>query len=195
MDNKEVVCWRCESHGVWHRGHSKGKDQYTCNSCGRWFTLPVKIYRYSPVPRCRYCGVLLDETNWFPSKRKDRRFVCSGCYRPRVNNHMRHYFRRTRQRLLALLGESCACKGSDCWHSGPCNVSDSRVLQIDHVYGGGVNEVRRVFGHARDMYLFYLKNPDEAKGRLQPLCANCNWAKLYRNRERPDKYGLSGAPE
>jgi hypothetical protein len=66
-----------------------------------------------------------------------------------------------------------------------------RVLQIDHVDGGGAKELKRI-GHARDVYLFYLKNPEEAKLKLQPLCANCNWAKVYRNRERPDKYGLSG---
>lgn len=190
-DKKHVVCWRCGSQDFRPKGHPNGKDQYSCNSCGKYFRLPIEIYRYSPIPRCRYCGVLLGETNWLPSIRKRSRFVCSECYRPRLNKHARHYFQRTRHRLLALLGESCACKGGDCWHTGPCIVNDLRVLQIDHVDGGGAKELKRI-GHARDVYLFYLKNPEEAKLKLQPLCANCNWAKVYRNRERPDKYGLSG---
>lgn len=185
------MCWRCGSRDVRPKGHPKSKDQYVCNSCGKYFTLPIEIYRYSPVPRCRNCGVQLDETNWYPSIRKLARFVCIRCYRPRVNKSARHYFQRTRRRLLAQLGKSCACKGDDCWHVGPCAVSDLRVLQIDHINGGGTRELRRI-GHSRDLYLFYLKNPEEAKRRLQPLCANCNWAKIYRSKERSDKYGQSG---
>ena len=160
---------------------------------GKYFTLPVELCRYSPVPRCRYCGILLEESNLYPSIRRSGRYVCIRCYRPRVNRSMRHYFLDTRRRLLALLGRSCRCNGADCWHNGPCNISDLRVLQVDHINGGGSQEPRKL-GHARDVYLYYLKNPEEARRKLQPLRANCNWTKIYRNKERSDKYGLSKIP-
>jgi len=88
---------------------------------------------------------------------------------------------------MILLGDSCACNGVDCWHDGKCTVTDSRVLQVDHVYGGGKKDpARKSKGRGdrtRDMYIYYLKNPDEARQRLQVLCANCNWAKVARNNE------------
>ena len=51
-----------------------------------------------------------------------------------------------------------------------CGINDSRVLEIDHIFGNG-----------RDMPLtkssiidYYLENPDIACEELQVLCANCH---------------------
>lgn len=50
----------------------------------------------------------------------------------------------------------------------------------------------RKVGHAGDVYLFYLKNPAGAELKLQPSCANCDWAKVLGNKELSDKYGQLG---
>lgn len=79
--------------------------------------------------------------------------------RDRINN----YRRNIRIRLMNVLGSKCV----------RCNTSDLRVLQIDHINGGGIAE-RRQFGDYRLALLHYMKDPDLAKEKLQLLCANCH---------------------
>jgi len=91
--------------------------------------------------------------------------------------------RDIRKNLVISLGHRCACKEPDCWHIGQCVIEDYRILQIDHVDSGGTKEIE-LKGN-RVMYLYYLKHPEEAKQKLQILCANCNWMKRHRNKEFP----------
>ena len=65
--------------------------------------------------------------------------------------------------LITTLGAKCV----------KCNCNDVRVLQIDHINGGGMAE-RRKFGDYRMALLYYLKSPELAKEKLQLLCANCH---------------------
>tara|TARA_Y100000310_G_C20124403_1_gene552955 strand:+ start:163 stop:495 length:333 start_codon:yes stop_codon:yes gene_type:complete len=88
--------------------------------------------------------------------------------------------RNVRLSLVALLGDKCNCNGINCWHKGPCDIKDKRILQIDHINGGGWKELQAC-GSSR--YRDYLKDPDMAKQRLQVLCANCNWTKRVNNKE------------
>ena len=85
---------------------------------------------------------------------------------------MRNYMRSFRPRLLQLLGDKCV----------KCGFSDVRALQIDHIGGGGLKELK-VFKNNTAMYRFYLDHPIQAKRRLQILCANCNAIKKYENKE------------
>ena len=59
-----------------------------------------------------------------------------------------------------------------------CGFSDIRALQIDHVNGGGCQEIKR---HTLSGY--YKKVMDNKNGKYQLLCANCNWIKRYENGE------------
>lgn len=65
------------------------------------------------------------------------------------------------------------CKGPDCrWRnvdgtSGGCN--DPRVLQFDHIAGGG--STIRAAGHGGDLTYFSIK---KKPGDWQLLCANCH---------------------
>ena len=84
--------------------------------------------------------------------------------------------------LIYMLGGKCSCKGSDCWHDGECLVDDVRCLQLDHINGDGAAD-RREHGGGTGIIGYYYRHPEEAKGKLQVLCANCNWVKKHNNRE------------
>ncbi len=94
----------------------------------------------------------------------------------------RKYRLKTRLELLKKLGNKCK----------HCGISDFRVLQIDHVNGGGSKELKGVIkGQGRAKYYKHiLKN----KKDYQILCANCNWIKRHeegeqgRNHERSYAY-------
>ena len=63
-----------------------------------------------------------------------------------------------------------------------CGYSDLRALCFDHINGGGCEE-RRKFKNVRIMRRHYLNHPEEAKKKLQVLCANCNMVKRDENGE------------
>lgn len=75
-----------------------------------------------------------------------------------------------RARVLQALGGKCAS----------CGISDERVLQIDHVNGGGNKEYKREGNHDYSYYRRILEKNCEG---YQLLCANCNWIKRYENGE------------
>lgn len=68
-----------------------------------------------------------------------------------------------------------------------CGQNDLLCLELDHINGGG-NYYRTKFGGGKNMYRFYIKNPEIAKSELQVLCANCNKRKWYINNEINRKY-------
>ena len=83
------------------------------------------------------------------------------------------YQNKLRIELMLLLGTKCV----------RCGFDDIRALQIDHIEGKGHNERVNIFGSIRLMYRYYRDNPEQAKKKLQILCANCNWIKKHENNE------------
>lgn len=69
--------------------------------------------------------------------------------------------RRDRKRLLALYGDRCAV----------CAHSDIRVLELDHIHGGGTKE-RKIRHHQKLFRALVAGTEDRTKFRL--LCANCH---------------------
>lgn len=59
---------------------------------------------------------------------------------------------------------------------------DVRVLQIDHVHGGGSSEIRGGRGAGLAYYYRVLR---DTTGKYQLLCANCNKIKRHENKEAP----------
>lgn len=57
-------------------------------------------------------------------------------------------------------------------------ISDFRFLQFDHILGGGKKHMRELKA-SNYMYKWIIDNPEEARNRLQILCANANWIKRY----------------
>src|SRR6266404_2437396 len=76
---------------------------------------------------------------------------------------------RYKKAAFELLGNTCCI----------CGFTDWRALQIDHIYGGGLQEIRSA-GHSTYIrFKRVLDNPEN----YQLVCANCNWIKRYENNE------------
>lgn len=99
-------------------------------------------------------------------------------YKPKMQATFKQYYKRKRKFLIDLLGGKCS--NPKCAVAG--GMADVRCLQLDHIDGGGSKE-KRSFGGALQMILHYADHPDEARQKLQVLCANCNWIKRHDNRE------------
>ena len=69
--------------------------------------------------------------------------------------------------------------GSVCFH---CGYSDARALQIDHIRGGGMKELRSAIGRST-YHKNVLASFNRGEDKYQLLCANCNWIKRYQQHE------------
>jgi hypothetical protein len=83
----------------------------------------------------------------------------------------RNRARALRRDVLEKLGGECSV----------CGISDYRVLQIDHINGGGSQD-RKNIGHNHTFLKIVL---DDDGSKYQLLCANCNWIKRFENNENP----------
>ncbi|MDD4984322.1 MAG: hypothetical protein PHQ43_00835 [Dehalococcoidales bacterium] len=54
-------------------------------------------------------------------------------------------------------------------------------MQLDHINGDGAADRRRM--KSTGLVSYYYHHLDEAKEKLQVLCANCNWVKRHNNHE------------
>lgn len=85
---------------------------------------------------------------------------------------------RFREEAIKILGGKCI----------RCRESDIRVLQIDHVNGGGTKERKLNHNYSKKLIL---KNPDN----YQLLCSNCNWIKRVENNEHKKYTGNNIKPK
>jgi len=83
--------------------------------------------------------------------------------------------------IIEALGSKCSCQGGNCWHDSACGITDIRCLQLDHINGDGAADRRRL--KSTGLVSYYYRHLDEAKEKLQVLCANCNWVKRHNNHE------------
>ena len=88
--------------------------------------------------------------------------------REKRKKYLRDYHARLKKAIYDILGHECS----------RCHYSDSRALQIDHVYGNGV--LHRASGF---YYHKILKEILAGSAGYQILCANCNWIKRIENNE------------
>ena len=143
----------------------------------------------SPVMyHCGNCGVLLTSENWLSACQREGRRVCKKCHyekvkkwtknnRVSINERHRQYTKHEREKLICLLGGKCVNHMKN--YGVKC--TDMRVLQIDHINGGGCKE--RLKCHS-EIYRLINKLPtEEIKKRYQILCANCNWIKKVEKHE------------
>lgn len=85
----------------------------------------------------------------------------------RQNGYARAWYSKKKAEIFEALGGKCV----------RCGFSDIRALQIDHIHGGGRNEIQRMGWPA-----YYKKVLDASEG-YQLLCANCNWIKRSERKE------------
>lgn len=84
-----------------------------------------------------------------------------------------------REKVLTKYGRKCnnpACQWLNADGSRGC--VDTRCIQIDHVHGGGKQELKSLHQHQ-----YHKKVLADAEGNYQLLCANCNWIKRSEKRE------------
>jgi len=125
----------------------------------------------------------------FPSKdAKRKRVTCStACARKNSSkitpNQLKRYRKyqclyqrklkeQLRDKIFLLLGNKCI----------NCGFDNTRILQIDHINGGGSKETKRM------SRLSFLKNVlrsiKSKEKKYQLLCPNCNWLKMIEKKER-----------
>ncbi len=89
-------------------------------------------------------------------------------------DQIREYDRTTywtlRFKVLEKLGNKCS----------KCPVDDFRVLQIDHINGGGHKELKKL---QTTGILRKILNHPNLQLEYQLLCVNCNWIKRWENKE------------
>ncbi|MFQ5787719.1 MAG: hypothetical protein ACE5H1_07025 [Thermodesulfobacteriota bacterium] len=90
--------------------------------------------------------------------------------RPNILIYHKNISGHKRMKLVNLLGAFCK----------KCGETRFALLQLDHINNDG-EEDRNIFHTPSNMVSYYLKNPELAKKKLQPLCANCNWLKRQQN--------------
>ena len=89
-----------------------------------------------------------------------------------IRQNARDRNRRVRLGLIEIVGDRCV----------KCGFNDERALQFDHINDDGRLDRKR-FSSASHMFEYYCKHPEEARQKLQTMCANCNWIKI-RNKTR-----------
>lgn len=140
---------------------------------------------------CKRCGIQITKDNQDPWIGKSWCHACGRKYRSDYNNrwaksHRSVMNRRARTRYLKaklaaveILGGRCCCDLVACWHQGPYLISDHRILQFDHVAGGGNQNARKINCGTKRVryYREIVQSKKSGEGRYQLLCANCNWMK------------------
>ena len=83
------------------------------------------------------------------------------------NGYMRDYNRVRlpiiKSQIFDLLGRECA----------NCELDDMRVLEIDHINGGG-RQARKNTG-SLNYYTKILREIEDGSDNYRVLCKNCNW--------------------
>ena len=103
------------------------------------------------------------------------------------NAHHRKYRQKLRLETLSHYCKGpprCVCVGLKCWHEGPCQVIDIKVLDLDHVNDNGAEERKMIFGTnyrgGGYRFLIWLKSQGYPEG-YQVFCVNCN---AYKERSK-----------
>ena len=141
---------------------------------------------------CKRCGAEITADNQDPwlgrawchacgrKYRSDYNVRWAKEHRPIMNQRARRRYLKAKLAVVQALGGRCGCNLPSCWHSGPCQITDHRILQIDHVNGGGKQEVLKSISGGRERIRYYIRIVESAKRgdrKYQLLCANCNWMK------------------
>ncbi len=126
------------------------------------------------MKHCTKCG------NEILKVRKDGWLLCSDCNkayqasvrarnRDKINEKVRERILRLRREAIEFLGGSCTM----------CGISDIRVLEIDHINGGGRAERTKLTGQ---VFHYAILNGKRRTDDLQVLCANCHAIKTYHDK-------------
>lgn len=122
---------------------------------------------------CRFCGVLLTDSNWYSSSKKAQNYSCISCHsvyyklKYNVENNKiktKEYNRQLKiDAFLNYGGIICVC----------CKEEELKFLTIDHVQNdGAIDRAKGLVGIK--LYRWMRKNNYPDKARFRVLCYNCN---------------------
>ena len=142
--------------------------------------------------KCSKCKRTLSLRNFHRDIQKKDRLTssCKDCrrraqieeyekYRKRNLNYNKKYYGKNREKIMEahkkhrikvfteifnLLGNQCV----------KCGMKDKRVLQIDHIEGGGYKH-KKIKGCGMSYYEEILESIKNKENKYQLLCANCNF--------------------
>lgn len=141
-----------------------------CLKCGHWFARENGD-KWMGKNCCINCG---------RKYRREYNRIWQSTHRENVRRTRRKMYLAAKLRVIEALGGRCNCTLKACWHGGQCSIADHRILQIDHVHGGGKREVVASVSSGvarRRYYLRVAESSRNGEGKYQLLCANCNWMK------------------
>ena len=124
---------------------------------------------------------------WFKRNPKKLKAYDEKYLERRARNNAK---RRRNLRLAAIKKLGGRCVSNKCrWVNadGSKGCTDIRVLQFDHVFGGGTKERNKA--HVERVWKNVL---EDEEGLYQLLCSNCNWIKAHENKEFVLKYAYAG---
>lgn len=64
-----------------------------------------------------------------------------------------------------------------------CGFDDRRALQLDHIWGGGTKDRRRLRPNGVYREALRMIESGTVAQKYQLLCANCNWIKRFEKGE------------
>lgn len=144
---------------------SKDRQCVICksNKTGIQFHKKTKRYQYQ----------------WFRDMNNPKQYVCKKCHniQDRDGNNRRtlKQYHEIRQFIVKTLGSKCV----------KCGFSDIHILQVDHIMGGGGEQIKKLGWSNWHVYRFYRAHQDLITQELQLLCPNCNALKRIDNDEMP----------
>jgi len=137
---------------------------------------PIKFHREN-----RICSIEGCNEKYFSSEFCKKHYAIK--YRkdkPEIMRNIRiKSYQKLRKFFFDILGYKCV----------KCGLDDIRILQFDHIKGGGVKE-QKFHGNNARMYIYYRKHSEDITKTFQILCPNCNMLKRIINKETPnsDRY-------
>jgi hypothetical protein len=126
-----------------------------------------RIQSDETIEKCRIANLGIKNPNWKNGITADKEYWLQYC---------NTYRAKKRTLLLDFLGGKCV----------RCGFTDYRALQIDHIDGGGLKELKEIGNHG------VYKNAYIHPEKYQVLCANCNWIKKVENKENANMYARKG---
>ena len=146
---------------------------HACKTCGTDFVSPKRTAKYC----CSRCFGLSQIASVVARNKERRKYPEI----PNVSRSKASYLGRNgvdslrdvnkRHNLLRTLGGRCVQCGYD---------KDLRGLVLDHINGDGYEDRKKLGSKS---FRYYINNLEEARVKLQVLCATCNQIKSYVNKE------------
>lgn len=142
-------------------------------------------------PRCKMTKKV-NEFHKMSSTYDGYKVYCKLCASKEYLKNQKHYCKqnsqyiyKTKLRAFEIVadGNKIACAKHKEW--GCCDKNDIDFLSLDHIKGDGASHRREIgFTASTSLYRWVIKNPTEAKKRLQILCMNAQVKKKKLNHEQ-----------